>query len=57
MLSYVYDYPHKKLYKAIRGEGAFCNGIKMKEPPSLKLEDAIISFNASDESGYGARFI
>ncbi len=46
MLSYVYDYPHKKLYKAIRGEGAFCNGIKMEEPPSLKLEDAIISFNA-----------
>ncbi|HBC7284949.1 TPA: inositol monophosphatase [Staphylococcus aureus] len=46
MLSYVYDYPHKKLYKAIRGEGAFCNGIKMKEPPSLKLEDAIISVNA-----------
>lgn len=30
MLSYVYDYPHKKLYKAIRGEGAFVMELRWK---------------------------
>ena len=44
MLSYVYDYPHKSFIKHYERR-CFCNGIKMEEPPSLKLEDAIISLD------------
>lgn len=43
-LSYIYDYPHDKLYKAIAGEGAFVNGQQLMPPNELKLQDAIISF-------------
>ncbi|CDR66956.1 inositol monophosphatase family protein [Staphylococcus schweitzeri] len=46
MLSYIYDYPHKQLYKAIRGVGAFNNDLKLKAPEPIPLKDAIVSFNA-----------
>lgn len=45
-LSYIYDYPHDKLYKAIAGEGAYLNHHPLTAPPSLQLNDAIISFGS-----------
>lgn len=45
-LSYIYDYPHDKLYKAIAGEGAYVNGEPMTSPSHLSLNDAIISFGS-----------
>lgn len=44
-LSYIYDYPHGKLYKAIAGEGAYVNQSPLLPPPTLSIADAILSFN------------
>ncbi|WP_461676260.1 inositol monophosphatase family protein [Staphylococcus warneri] len=44
-LSYIYDYPHQHLYKAIENEGAFDNAQVMKQPPNMDIEEAILSFN------------
>ncbi|WP_367121555.1 inositol monophosphatase family protein [Staphylococcus capitis] len=44
-LSYIYDYPHNKLYKAIADEGAYENDLPMLKPATLSIEDAILSFN------------
>ncbi|OLF33485.1 inositol monophosphatase [Staphylococcus aureus] len=43
-LSYIYDYPHDKLYKAVAGKGAYVNGQPLLPPRELQLCDAIISF-------------
>ncbi|MBM9447578.1 inositol monophosphatase [Staphylococcus cohnii] len=66
-LSYIYDYPHGKLYKAIKGQGAYMNGKLLQQPEDLKLEDAIISFNTLvmnddtihdlNDASFGYRFI
>jgi len=45
MLSYIYDYPHGKLYKAVRGFGAYVNGEPLSSPEDIELKDAIISYN------------
>src|SRR5699024_7241807 len=37
-LSYIYDYPHGKLYKAIKVQGAYMNGKLLQQPEDLKLE-------------------
>lgn len=37
-LSYIYDYPHDKLYKSNSGEGAFVNGQQLMPPNELKLQ-------------------
>ncbi|HLR19200.1 MAG TPA: inositol monophosphatase family protein [Staphylococcus sp.] len=67
MLSYIYDYPHGKLYKAVKGYGAFENGRPLKAPENIDLQDAIISFNTLvmndatihdlNEASFGYRFI
>lgn len=44
-LSYIYDYPHGKLYKAIAGKGAYENGQPIPKPAAQSIEDAILSFN------------
>lgn len=46
VLSYIYDYPHRKLYKAIKGYGAYVNGEPILEPEPIDLQEAIISFNS-----------
>ncbi|WP_437272492.1 inositol monophosphatase family protein [Staphylococcus succinus] len=46
VLSYIYDYPHSKLYKAVKGFGAYVNGESLKQPENIELKDAIISFNS-----------
>lgn len=66
-LSYIYDYPHRKLYKAIKGQGAYINNQPLSQPEDLKLEDAIISFNTLvmndatihelNSASFGYRFI
>lgn len=43
-LSYIYDYPHQKLYRAIAGVGAYENNQLMTLPKRIVLRDAIISF-------------
>ncbi|ARJ18208.1 inositol monophosphatase family protein [Staphylococcus lugdunensis] len=45
-LSYIYDYVHQKLYKAIEHRGAFENNNPLPKPPILSLQDAMISFDA-----------
>ncbi|MGW7976631.1 inositol monophosphatase family protein [Staphylococcus xylosus] len=45
-LSYIYDYPHRKLYKAIKGHGAHVNGERLVKPEPIDLQEAIISFNS-----------
>lgn len=45
-LSYIYDYPHQTLYKAITGVGAFANNQPIPEQPDIDIKDAILSFNA-----------
>ncbi|WP_436860362.1 inositol monophosphatase family protein [Staphylococcus caeli] len=45
ILSYIYDYPHGQLYKAIKGYGAYVNGKSLQEPEMLELKDAIVSYN------------
>lgn len=44
-LSYIYDYPHGKLYRAITGVGAYENNRCMIKPANQAIEDAILSFN------------
>ncbi len=44
-LSYIYDYPREKLYRAIKGEGAYLNEEKIELPTSMAIEDTILSFN------------
>ena len=66
-LSYIYDYPHGKLYKAIKGQGAYMNDNLLQQPEAIQLKDAIISFNTlvmNDETihelndaSFGYRFI
>lgn len=46
MLSYIYDYPNGKLYKAVKGYGAYVNGAPLEKPESIELKDAVVSFNA-----------
>lgn len=46
MLSYIYDYPHRHLYHAMKGQGAFKDGKTLKSPEILPLQDAILSFGA-----------
>ncbi|MEJ7245424.1 inositol monophosphatase, partial [Staphylococcus epidermidis] len=41
----IYDYPHGKLYKAVRGFGAYVNGEPLSSPEDIELKDAIISYN------------
>lgn len=45
MLSYIYDYPHGKLYKAVKGFGAYVNSEPLSSPEDIELKDAIISYN------------
>ncbi|BBK27491.1 inositol monophosphatase family protein [Staphylococcus arlettae] len=45
-LSYIYDYPHQQLHKAVRGYGAYTNGEPITPPETMDLADAIISFNS-----------
>lgn len=66
-LSYIYDYPHGKLYKAIKGQGAYMNGNLLQQPEAIQLKDAIISFNTLvmnddtihelNDASFGYRFI
>ena len=44
-LSYIYDYPHKVLYKAIRGMGAFENEVMMSTVKAQDIKDMILSYN------------
>ena len=43
-LSYIYDYPHQRLYRAIAGIGAYENNQLMTMPKRIGLREAIISF-------------
>ena len=43
-LSYIYDYPHQHLYKAIENEGAFDNDQAMKQPIHMDIKKQY-SFN------------
>ncbi len=45
LLAYIYDYPHHTLYKAIKGEGAFENEVRMPKVAPLHINDAILSYN------------
>ena len=45
-LSYIYDYAHKIIYKAIEGKGAFMNNVKLESPEVLSLKDTIVSFGS-----------
>ncbi|MCI2774737.1 inositol monophosphatase family protein [Staphylococcus petrasii] len=66
-LSYIYDYPHRKLYKAIKGQGAYMNDQPLQPPKEVKLEDAVISFGseyindrankALYDAAFGVRYI
>lgn len=44
-LSYIYDYPRQKLYRAVKGSGAFLNDKALPFVTSQPLKDQIISFN------------
>ncbi|EKU48986.1 inositol monophosphatase family protein [Staphylococcus massiliensis] len=67
MLSYIYDYPRHKIYKAIRDSGAYVNNKRITPPEPLPLKDAVISFNAEVmpeettrrlfDASFGFRFI
>lgn len=46
MLSYIYDYPHRHLYHAIRDRGAYKDGEKLQSPATIEMQDAILSFGA-----------
>src|SRR5699024_6849312 len=66
-LSYIYDYPHVKLYKAMKGQGAYMNCNLLQQPEAIQLKDAIISFNTLvmnddtihelNDASFGYRFI
>lgn len=44
-LSYIYDYPHKVLYKAIKGVGAFENETPLPTVVERDIKDLILSYN------------
>ncbi|QDW83907.1 inositol monophosphatase family protein [Staphylococcus pasteuri] len=44
-LSYIYDYPHGHLYKAIENKGAYDNNQILLAPPIIDIKDVILSFN------------
>ncbi|MCS4486046.1 inositol monophosphatase family protein [Staphylococcus americanisciuri] len=45
VLSYIYDYPRQKLFQAVKGKGVYLNGVHLPSPPTMPLEDSLISFN------------
>ena len=47
-LSYIYDYPHQQLHKAVEVMN-YTNGEPITPPETMDLADAIISFNSSNE--------
>lgn len=44
-LSYIYDFPHRTLYKAIKGIGAFENDKQLPKVAPKAIEDVILSYN------------
>ncbi|RDW16759.1 inositol monophosphatase family protein [Oceanobacillus chungangensis] len=46
-LGYIYDVMNNDLYHAMENEGAYLNGVRMKSPASIALEDGLVSCDIS----------
>lgn len=49
--SYIYDISHDRLYWAVKGEGAFCNDMKLPALVKSQLQDSLLACNSNFISG------